>query len=154
MQEELARARPPRTFLTCQRVEPILHLGPVRVRQADGCGLQRGEVAQDLVGAQCQSVLGLGGQDADWYSGQAMKGVWFATVEDFAQAALKKLEAQAASQGVKATSTLRAGSGWDELLQQIKVGKHDLSLVGTRNRSTAARTFFGSTAQRFPDGGS
>lgn len=72
----------------------------------------------------------------------------FATVEDFAQAALKKLEAQAASQGIKATSALRIGSSWHELLQQINVGKHDLVVVGTRDRSAAARTFFGSTAQR------
>ncbi|MFO0917046.1 MAG: universal stress protein [Planctomycetaceae bacterium] len=72
----------------------------------------------------------------------------FATVEDFAQQELKKLEVKAEVQGIKATSVLRTGSSWDELIQQIKVGKHDLVVVGTRDRSAAARTFFGSTAQR------
>ena len=43
-----------------------------------------GITGDDLVGAQCQSVLGLGGQDDDWYSGKHMAGVWFETVEDSA----------------------------------------------------------------------
>jgi uncharacterized protein (DUF169 family) len=43
-----------------------------------------GITGEDLVGAQCQSVLGLGGQDDNWYSGRHMAGVWFETVEDSA----------------------------------------------------------------------
>lgn len=72
----------------------------------------------------------------------------FSTVEDFAQAALKTLEVRAGTQGIKAASVLRIGSSWHELLEQISAGKHDLVVVGTRDRSTAARSFFGSTAQR------
>jgi hypothetical protein len=33
---------------------------------------------------QCQAVLGLGGQDDDWYSGRHMANVWFETEEDAA----------------------------------------------------------------------
>jgi len=43
-----------------------------------------GITGADLVGAQCRAVLGLGGQDDDWYSGRQMAGVWFATIEDSA----------------------------------------------------------------------
>ncbi|NOX31233.1 MAG: DUF169 domain-containing protein [Actinobacteria bacterium] len=41
-----------------------------------------GITGDDLAGAQCASVLGLGGQDDDWYSGRHMAGVWFETVEE------------------------------------------------------------------------
>ncbi len=43
-----------------------------------------GVTADDLVGAQCQSVIGLGGQDDAWYSGVHMSGVWFETDDDAA----------------------------------------------------------------------
>jgi len=36
-----------------------------------------GITGSDLVGTQCQAVLGLGGQDEEWYSGKHMAGVWF-----------------------------------------------------------------------------
>ena len=55
------------------------------VGQAARLGWTLGVTAEDLVGEQCRAVVGLGGQDADWYSGQAMTGVWFATVEDSAR---------------------------------------------------------------------
>ena len=55
------------------------------VGQAARLGWTMGVQAADLVGEQCRAVVGLGGQDADWYSGQAMTGVWFATVEDSAR---------------------------------------------------------------------
>ena len=38
-----------------------------------------GITADDLVGSQCQAVLGLGAQDDEWYSGRHMSGVWFET---------------------------------------------------------------------------
>ncbi len=41
-----------------------------------------GITGADLVGAQCASVLGLGGQDDEWFSGRHMAGVWFETVEE------------------------------------------------------------------------
>ena len=43
-----------------------------------------GITGSDLVGSQCQAVLGLGGQDDEWYSGRHMAGVWFETEEDAA----------------------------------------------------------------------
>ena len=52
------------------------------VAQATRLGWTVGITADDLVGAQCKAVIGLGGQDEEWYSGQQMAGVWFATVED------------------------------------------------------------------------
>jgi len=52
------------------------------VAQATRLGWTVGITADDLVGPQCQAVIGLGGQDEDWYSGRQMAGVWFATVED------------------------------------------------------------------------
>lgn len=55
------------------------------VAQAARLGWPMGITAQDLVGEQCRAVVGLGGQDAEWYSGQHMAGVWFATVEDSAR---------------------------------------------------------------------
>ena len=41
-----------------------------------------GITGSDLVGTQCQAVLGLGGQDEEWYSGKHMAGVWFDTEEN------------------------------------------------------------------------
>src|SRR5688572_27979436 len=52
------------------------------VAQAARLGWTVGITAEDLVGAQCRAVVGLGAQDESWYSGQHMKGVWFATLED------------------------------------------------------------------------
>jgi len=52
------------------------------VGQAARLGWTVGITADDLVGDQCRSVVGLGGQDEEWLSGRAMAGVWYATVED------------------------------------------------------------------------
>jgi uncharacterized protein (DUF169 family) len=54
------------------------------VAQAARLGWTVGITTEDLVGDQCRSVVGLGGQDEKWFSGQHMKGVWFATLEDAA----------------------------------------------------------------------
>ena len=54
------------------------------VGQAARLGFTVGVTAADLVGDQCRSVVGLGGQDAAWRSGQALAGVWFATPADAA----------------------------------------------------------------------
>src|SRR5690625_174428 len=55
------------------------------VAQAARLGWTVGITADDLVGDQCRSVIGLGGQDAEWFSGEQMAGVWYATVEDAAR---------------------------------------------------------------------
>ena len=52
------------------------------VAQAARLGWTVGVTAEDLAGDQCRSVVGLGGQDQKWRSGQHMVGVWFATLED------------------------------------------------------------------------
>ncbi|HEY5637848.1 MAG TPA: DUF169 domain-containing protein [Burkholderiales bacterium] len=52
------------------------------VSQAARLGWTVGITAESLVGDQCRSVVGLGGQDEKWHSGAHMKGVWFATLED------------------------------------------------------------------------
>ena len=52
------------------------------VAQAARLGWTVGVTTQDLVGDQCRSVVGLGGQDEKWFSGQHMVGVWYATPAD------------------------------------------------------------------------
>jgi uncharacterized protein (DUF169 family) len=52
------------------------------VAQAARLGWTVGITAEDLVGDQCRSVVGLGGQDEKWFSGEHMTGVWFATQAD------------------------------------------------------------------------
>ena len=65
------------------------------VAQAARLGWTVGVTAEDLVGAQCRAVVGLGAaKDAAWRSGRHMSGVWFATPEDAAahQAAMHCVE--------------------------------------------------------------
>jgi len=53
------------------------------VGQACRLGWTVGVTAEDLVGAQCRAVIGLGNsKDAEWKSGQRMVGVWYSTPED------------------------------------------------------------------------
>lgn len=41
-----------------------------------------GITSEDLVGAQCSTVIGLHPRNEDWLSGSRMQGVWYATAED------------------------------------------------------------------------
>lgn len=61
-----------------------IHTTDQIVAQAARLGFTIGITREDLVGAQCGAVIGLHPQDEPWLSGQAMAGVWFATVEDSA----------------------------------------------------------------------
>lgn len=75
------------TVEAMEAVERIRRPGKVHttdqiVAQASRLGRTVGISGDDLVGDQCRSVVGLGGQDEQWFSGQHMVGVWFATVED------------------------------------------------------------------------
>src|SRR6185503_15123721 len=55
------------------------------VGQASRLGWTVGITAEDLVGAQCRAVVGLGSAKTDaWKSGEHMTGVWFSTLEDAA----------------------------------------------------------------------
>jgi uncharacterized protein (DUF169 family) len=53
------------------------------VSMASRLGWTVGITGEDLVGAQCRAVIGLGNaKDAEWASGQRMVGVWYSTPED------------------------------------------------------------------------
>ncbi len=71
--EAISRIRRPGAIHTLDQV----------VGQASRLGWTVGITADDLVGAQCRAVVGLGGAKTEaWKSGEAMKGVWFSTAED------------------------------------------------------------------------
>ena len=71
--EAIARIRRPKDVHTLDQV----------VAQAARLGWTVGITAEDLVGAQCRAVVGLGrAKDEAWKSGRHMQGVWFSTLED------------------------------------------------------------------------
>ena len=73
--EAIPRIRRPQAVHTLDQV----------VGQAARLGWTIGVTAEDLVGAQCRAVVGLGSaKTADWKSGRHMSGVWFSTEEDAA----------------------------------------------------------------------
>lgn len=59
-----------------------IHTTDQVVAQAARLGRTVGITADDLVGAQCRAVIGLGAQDETWRSGRSMVGVWYATPDD------------------------------------------------------------------------
>ena len=65
-----------------RRPKESVHTLDQIVAQAARLGWTVGITTNDLVGDQCRSVVGLGGQDEKWYSGQHMVGVWYATPVD------------------------------------------------------------------------
>lgn len=77
-------------FETVEQMEAVqkirrpgkIHTTDQIVAQAARLGRTVGITGDDLVGAQCRAVVGLGEQDAAWQSGQHMVGVWYATLED------------------------------------------------------------------------
>ena len=73
--EAISRIRRPQSVHTLDQV----------VGQASRLGWTVGITADDLVGAQCRAVVGLGGaKTPEWMSGEHMKGVWFETSNDAA----------------------------------------------------------------------
>jgi uncharacterized protein (DUF169 family) len=71
--EAIPRIRRPKSVHTLDQV----------VAQAARLGWTIGITADDLVGAQCRAVVGLGRvKDDNWRSGKHMTGVWFSTLED------------------------------------------------------------------------
>jgi uncharacterized protein (DUF169 family) len=73
--DAIAKIRRPKNVHTLDQV----------VAQAARLGWTVGVTAEDLVGAQCRAVIGLGNaKDEAWYSGRHMAGVWFATDKDAA----------------------------------------------------------------------
>jgi uncharacterized protein (DUF169 family) len=65
-----------------RRPTGTVHTTDQIVAQAARLGWTVGITAEDLVGDQCRSVIGLGGQGEDWKSARHMAGVWYATLED------------------------------------------------------------------------
>ncbi len=61
-----------------RRPQASVHTLDQIVAQAARLGWTVGVTAAELVGDQCRSVVGLGGQDEKWFSGQHMAGVWCA----------------------------------------------------------------------------
>jgi uncharacterized protein (DUF169 family) len=73
--EAIPRIRRPQSIHTLDQV----------VGQASRLGWTVGITSEDLVGAQCRAVVGLGAAKTDdWKSGRSMTGVWFSTQEDAA----------------------------------------------------------------------
>ena len=71
--EAIDRIRRPKSVHTLDQV----------VGQAARLGWTVGITAEDLVGAQCRAVVGLGNaKDEKWMSGQHTVGVWHGTLED------------------------------------------------------------------------
>lgn len=71
--EAIPRIRRPTSVHTLDQV----------VAQAARLGWTVGVTAEDLVGAQCRAVIGLGrAKDDAWKSGRHMQGVWFSTLAD------------------------------------------------------------------------
>jgi uncharacterized protein (DUF169 family) len=71
--EAIPKIRRPQSIHTLDQV----------VGQAARLGWTVGITSDDLVGAQCRAVVGLGqAKTDDWKSGKHMTGVWFSTLED------------------------------------------------------------------------
>src|SRR5256885_2256759 len=71
--EAIPRIRRPKSVHTLDQV----------VGQASRLGWTIGITAEDLVGAQCRAVVGLGNaKDPAWQSGKHMVGVWYSSEED------------------------------------------------------------------------
>lgn len=71
---EIQRIRRPKDVHTTDQI----------VGQAARNGWTVGITAEDLVGAQCSTVIGLHPRNEDWLSGDRMNGVWFGSQEDAA----------------------------------------------------------------------
>ena len=61
-----------------------IHTTDQIVGQASRNGWTVGITVDDLVGAQCSTVIGLSPRDEDWLSGDRMAGVWYADQEEAA----------------------------------------------------------------------
>ncbi|MCP5026284.1 MAG: DUF169 domain-containing protein [Actinomycetia bacterium] len=59
-----------------------IHTTDQIVGQASRNGWTVGITVDDLVGAQCGSVIGLHPQDPEWLSGERMAGVWYSTPDE------------------------------------------------------------------------
>lgn len=70
--EEIPRIRRPKDIHTTDQI----------VGQASRNGWTVGITAEDLVGAQCSTVIGLHPRSDEWLTGERMTGVWYSTSDD------------------------------------------------------------------------
>ena len=76
-------------FITVEEMESIpkirrptaIHTTDQIVGQASRNGWTVGITVEDLVGAQCSTVIGLSPRNDEWLSGQRMAGVWYSDLE-------------------------------------------------------------------------
>ncbi len=68
------------------------------------------------------------------------------TAEQSAAKILHGLVEQARGKGIEAVDKMAMGSGWLELVRQALRDRHDLVLIGTRDRTGLERMLFGGTA--------
>lgn len=104
-------------FATQQEMEAIprirrpkdVHTTDQIVGQASRNGWTVGITVEDLVGAQCSTVIGLSPRSDEWLSGERMTGVWYETPED-AQAHQQAMDVVPAGQfQAMAVSPLASG---------------------------------------------
>ena len=72
--DDIERVRRPKYIHTTDQI----------VGQASRNGWTVGITAKDLVGAQCQTVIGLAPRSEEWLSGKNMAGVWYSNQEESA----------------------------------------------------------------------
>ena len=72
--EAIPKIRRPKDIHTTDRI----------VGQASRNGWTVGITAEDLVGAQCSTVIGLHPRSEEWLSGDRMNGIWYGSPEDAA----------------------------------------------------------------------
>lgn len=70
------------------------------------------------------------------------------TVEDEARQALERIAAKLSAVAPSVATVIRFGEACEQLILEAQSGKHDLVLVGTHARSSAARVLFGSTSRK------
>src|SRR5258708_4350694 len=86
------------------------------VAQAARLGWTVGVTSEDLVGAQCRAVVGLGlAKDDKWRSGQHMVGVWYSAPED---------AGASGGDGVRAGRPLRGVCGRSARRRQARPARH------------------------------
>jgi uncharacterized protein (DUF169 family) len=86
-----------------------IHTTDQIVGQASRNGWTVGITAEDLVGAQCSTVIGLHPRSEEWLSGERMTGVWYATQEDAAAHQASMDTAPAGQHEAMAVSPLASG---------------------------------------------
>ena len=97
--EQVPRLRRPRDIHTMDQI----------VSMASRLGWTVGVTVDDLVGAQCSTVVGLSPRDEEWLSGERMVGVWYSTPTDAAAHQAAMITPSAGTHEAVAVSPLATG---------------------------------------------